>query len=59
MGQAETQQGRVVVLVAGGGVIVVAVGIGADLDATEGDLRAGIDIPEPGRSHEGIDIIIE
>ena len=55
--KAESHDGGLVVFVAGRHVVVEIVGVGADLDAAEGNLRAGIDISEAVSADEGIDIV--
>ena len=54
--QAEAHDRGFRVFVSGCGVVVGLVGVGADLDAAERDLRSGIDISESGRPHERVDI---
>ena len=54
MGEAEAHDGRLAVFVAGSDVVVIVVGVRADLNAAEGHLGAGIDISEPVSPHERI-----
>ena len=57
VGQTESEQCRVVILIAGRYVIVIEIGIGAHLNPAEWDLCTGVGIAESGSSHQRADIL--
>lgn len=59
MRQAETEQRRMVVFIAGSDIVIIEIGIGTHLDTAERDLRTGVSIPETRGAHQRADILGE
>ena len=57
--EAEAKHCGMVVLVSGGGVVVVGIGVGADLNASEGHLCAGVHVAVSECADERIDILCQ
>jgi hypothetical protein len=54
VGEAEAHNRGLAVFVAGGDIVIIVIGVGADLDAAEGNLGAGIHIPETIGADKGV-----